>query len=88
MGNKIIHVEVVGKDGPALQKFYSDVFGWSLDTNNPDGYGMLRRGRSSRPASAPPRTAARDTSRSTSRPKIRRGCSTRPLRRAVGSSCR
>jgi hypothetical protein len=21
MGNKIIHVEVVGKDGPALQKF-------------------------------------------------------------------
>jgi predicted enzyme related to lactoylglutathione lyase len=43
MGNKIIHVEVVGKDGPALQKFYSDVFGWDLDTSNPDGYGMLRQ---------------------------------------------
>jgi uncharacterized protein len=43
MGNKIIHVEVVGKDGAALQKFYSDVFGWSLDTNNPGGYGMLRQ---------------------------------------------
>jgi predicted enzyme related to lactoylglutathione lyase len=43
MGNKIIHVEVTGKDGPALQKFYSDVFDWSLDTNNPGGYGMLRQ---------------------------------------------
>ena len=44
MGSKVIHVEVVGKDGPALQKFYSDVFGWSLDTNNPGGYGMYRQG--------------------------------------------
>src|ERR1700675_4755575 len=43
MGNKVIHVEVLGKDGPALQKFYGDVFGWSLDTNNPGGYGMLRQ---------------------------------------------
>ena len=44
MGSKVIHVEVVGKDGPALQKFYSDVFGWSLDTNTPGGYGMERQG--------------------------------------------
>ena len=44
MSAKIIHVEVTGKDGPALQKFYSDVFGWSLDTNNPGGYGMERQG--------------------------------------------
>jgi predicted enzyme related to lactoylglutathione lyase len=38
--NKVIHFEVTGKDGPALQKFYSDLFGWSLNTNNPGGYGM------------------------------------------------
>jgi predicted enzyme related to lactoylglutathione lyase len=38
--NKVIHFEVTGTDGPALQKFYSDLFGWSLDTNNPGGYGM------------------------------------------------
>jgi len=44
MANEIVHVEVVGKDGPALQKFYGDVFGWSLDTNNPGGYGMYRQG--------------------------------------------
>jgi len=39
---KVIHVEVTGKDGPALQRFYTDVFGWQLDTNNPGDYGMLR----------------------------------------------
>jgi predicted enzyme related to lactoylglutathione lyase len=44
VGDKVVHVEVTGKNGPALQKFYSEVFGWSLDTNNPGGYGMLRQG--------------------------------------------
>jgi predicted enzyme related to lactoylglutathione lyase len=38
--NKVIHFEVVGRDGPALQTFYSSLFGWKLDTNNPGGYGM------------------------------------------------
>ena len=44
MADQIIHVEVTGKDGPKLQSFYSNVFGWQLDTNNPGGYGMLRQG--------------------------------------------
>ena len=44
MGNHVIHVEVVGKDGPALQRFYSDVLGWTFDTDNPTGYGMARLG--------------------------------------------
>ena len=44
MGAHVVHVEVVGKDGPGLQRFYKDVFGWSLDTNNPGGYGMYRQG--------------------------------------------
>ena len=39
---KVIHVEITGKDGPALQKFYSDIFDWKLDTDLPDGYGMAR----------------------------------------------
>lgn len=43
MATKVIHVEVTGKDGEMLQKFYSDAFGWSLDTNNPGGYGMFRQ---------------------------------------------
>jgi uncharacterized protein len=44
MGNEVIHVEVTGKDGAKLQSFYRDVLGWSLDTNNPGGYGMARWG--------------------------------------------
>jgi uncharacterized protein len=44
MANEVIHFEVTGNDGPALQRFYSDVFGWKLDTNNPGGYGMYRGG--------------------------------------------
>jgi predicted enzyme related to lactoylglutathione lyase len=44
MAAQIVHVEVVGKDGAALQRFYGDVFGWQLDTNNPGGYGMHRQG--------------------------------------------
>jgi uncharacterized protein len=43
MGAKVIHVEVTGKNGEALQKFYKDVLGWSLDTDNPGGYGMYRQ---------------------------------------------
>ena len=38
--NKVIHFEIVGRDAAALQKFYSDLFAWNLDTSNPGGYGM------------------------------------------------
>jgi uncharacterized protein len=44
VSSKVVHVEVRGKDGTKLQRFYSDVLGWSFDTNNPGGYGMERQG--------------------------------------------
>ena len=44
MADTIVHVEVTGTDGAKLQRFYGDIFGWQLDTNNPGGYGMLRQG--------------------------------------------
>ncbi len=31
MGDPIIHIEVAGQDGPALESFYSDLFGWVID---------------------------------------------------------
>ncbi len=37
---RVIHFEIVGKDGAALQRYYADLFGWSLDTSHPGGYGM------------------------------------------------
>src|SRR6266542_4118102 len=41
MGNPVTWFEVVGKDGPALQKFYSEAFGWQLQDPAGMGYGML-----------------------------------------------
>ncbi|HEY6875910.1 MAG TPA: VOC family protein [Candidatus Dormibacteraeota bacterium] len=43
MGSHVIHFEVTGKDGKKLQSFYSEAFGWKIDTNNPGGYGMVRQ---------------------------------------------
>jgi predicted enzyme related to lactoylglutathione lyase len=43
MGQPVVHFEVVGKDGPALQSFYSELFGWRIDTDNPMGYGVVTR---------------------------------------------
>jgi predicted enzyme related to lactoylglutathione lyase len=40
MANQVIHAEVLGRDGAALQRFFADVFGWNIDANNPGGYGM------------------------------------------------
>lgn len=37
---RIIHFEVVGRDQVALQRYYSELLGWKLDTSNPGGYGM------------------------------------------------
>jgi len=38
--NPVVHVEVLGRDAPKLQKFYSDLFGWNI-TLNPVGYGYV-----------------------------------------------
>jgi predicted enzyme related to lactoylglutathione lyase len=41
MGQPVVHFEVIGKDGPGLQKYYADLFGWKIDANNPMHYGMV-----------------------------------------------
>jgi uncharacterized protein len=41
MANPVVHFEVIGEDGPKLQKFYGDVFAWKVDANNPMNYGMV-----------------------------------------------
>ena len=40
MANKIVHAEVVGKDGPTLQNFYGQLFDWKQNTDLPNGYAM------------------------------------------------
>ena len=41
MPNPVVHFEVVAKEGKKLQQFYSNVFDWSIDANNPMNYGMV-----------------------------------------------
>ena len=41
MGNKVMHFEVIGKDGKKLQDFFSQLFGWKVDANNPMNYGIV-----------------------------------------------
>ena len=31
MGNPVVHFEIGGPDGPALQQFYRDLFGWNIE---------------------------------------------------------
>jgi hypothetical protein len=41
MANPVTWFEITGKDGKKLQDFYSGVFGWKVDANNPMQYGMV-----------------------------------------------
>ena len=43
MGQPVVHFEVVGKDGGKLQSYYSDLFGWEINADNPMNYGMVQR---------------------------------------------
>ena len=44
MANPVVHFEVVGRDGPALQRFYGDVFDWKIDASNAMSYGIVDNG--------------------------------------------
>lgn len=41
MGQPVVHFEIVGPDGDALQSFYTKLFGWKIDANNPMKYGLV-----------------------------------------------
>ena len=43
MGQPVVHFEIVGKDGEALQRYYSELFGWEINADNPMRYGMVTR---------------------------------------------
>ncbi|MGH3786657.1 MAG: VOC family protein [Pseudonocardiaceae bacterium] len=41
MGQPVVHFEVLGKDIAALRSFYSDLFEWEINTDNPLNYGTV-----------------------------------------------
>jgi hypothetical protein len=38
MGQPVVHFEVIGKDAERLQSYYSELFGWEIDADNPMRY--------------------------------------------------
>lgn len=43
MGQPVVHFEIIGKDGAALQRFFGSLFGWEIDADNPMHYGVVKR---------------------------------------------
>lgn len=44
MPNPVVHWEIMANDkskGQELQRFYSELFGWKIDANNPYDYGQV-----------------------------------------------
>jgi predicted enzyme related to lactoylglutathione lyase len=43
MGQPVVHFEVIGRDGDKLQSYYSELFGWKIDSDNEMNYGLVTR---------------------------------------------
>jgi predicted enzyme related to lactoylglutathione lyase len=41
MAGAVVHFEITGTDGAKLRSFYSDLFGWKINADNPMGYGIV-----------------------------------------------
>jgi uncharacterized protein len=41
MANPVVHWEVVGRDGPGLQRFYGELFGWNVQNHPEMNYGIV-----------------------------------------------
>lgn len=44
MQHPVVWFEVLGKDDSKLRSFYSELFNWKIDADNPDRYGMVNTG--------------------------------------------
>ena len=43
MGQPVVHFEIIGRDPEKLHSYYSELFGWEIDANNPMNYGIIQR---------------------------------------------
>jgi len=43
MGQPVVHFEIIGKDTETLRRYYADLFGWEIDSDNPMNYGIVQR---------------------------------------------
>ena len=52
MAQPVVHFEVHGKNGKKSQEFYSKLFGWTVDSNNPMNYGLVAAAKAASPAAS------------------------------------
>ena len=52
MGQPVVHFEIIGKDGEKLRSYYSELFGWEFDADNPMNYGTVSRDGNTNPDGA------------------------------------
>jgi uncharacterized protein len=43
MGQAVIHFEILGQDPDTLKTFYSSLFNWQINSDNPMNYGVVPR---------------------------------------------
>jgi predicted enzyme related to lactoylglutathione lyase len=44
MGNPVVHFEILSPDAAKLQKFYAELFGWTINADNSMQYGIADTG--------------------------------------------
>jgi predicted enzyme related to lactoylglutathione lyase len=52
MGQPVVHFEIIGKDGEKLKSYYSELFGWEIDSDNEMKYGIVQRDGNTNPDGA------------------------------------
>jgi uncharacterized protein len=43
MGQPVVHFEIIGQDAERLRSYYSELFGWEINAENPMDYGIVAR---------------------------------------------
>lgn len=43
MGSPVVHFEIMATDAERLRSYYSDLFGWEFNSDNPMNYGVVAR---------------------------------------------
>lgn len=41
MSSPLVHIEVAGRDAKKLQEFFTQLFGWQMNADNPMNYGVF-----------------------------------------------
>lgn len=44
MAAPVVHFEIMGGEGRELETFYSELFAWKINSNNPMKYGVIETG--------------------------------------------